>query len=173
MRNVSADKSEDVHNVRGPTYKVDIEVNGVKTRSFLDHGAQVTQVQKELLPVIGEKHGWSLEERHKRNLKIEPQPVGINLGAIVLVSFDIQVKETKMVKEVPCYVSSFEKPICRGKLFNCRLVLGTNALVSLGFKVTHSNGTEVSAQPEHGESQLSTSVTSVFQVTIERNLNLG
>ena len=86
MRNVSADKLKDVHNVRGPTYMVDIEVNGVKTRSFLDHGVQVTLVQKELLPVIGEKHGWPLEERHKRNLKMEPQPVGatgINLGSSV------------------------------------------------------------------------------------------
>jgi len=102
-----------------------------------------------------------------------PQPVGAtgtNLGAIAL---DKKVEETKMVKEVPCYVSSYEKPIGRGELFNCGLVLGTNALVSLGFKVTHSNGTKVPAQPEHGESQLSTPVTSVLQVTAERNLRLG
>ena len=102
--------------------------------------------------MIGEKHGWSLEERQKRNLKMGPQPVGAtgtNLGAITLVSLDIQVEETKMVKEVPCYVLSSEKPIWRGELFNCGLVLGTNILVSLGFKVTYSNGTEVPAQVSH------------------------
>ena len=48
-------------------------------------------------------------------------------------------------------------------------VLGTNALVVLEFKVFHSNGTEVPAQCEPGESQPSVSVTSVLQVTIEKN----
>jgi len=97
----------------------------VSKRGFLDHGVQVTLVRRELLPVIGEKHGWSPEERHKRKL----QPVGAmgtNLGVIALVSLDIQVDKTGMVKEVPCYVLFSEKPI-----FNCGLVL---APVSLGLK---------------------------------------
>ena len=92
IRNVSASKSENILNARGPTYKVDIDENGIKTRGFLDHGAQVTLVRKELLPAIGEKHGWSLEERHKRNLKMKSQPVGASgtdLGAVALVSLDI------------------------------------------------------------------------------------
>ena len=59
------------------TYKVDIDGNGIKTRGFLDHGAQVTLVRKELLPAIGEKHGWSLEE-------------------------DILVEETGLVKAMYC-----------------------------------------------------------------------
>ena len=47
-----------------------------------------------------------------------------NLGAITLVSLDIQVGKTGMVKEVPCYVLFSEKSI-----FNCGLVLGMDALV--------------------------------------------
>ena len=176
MSSVSASKSEDILNARGPTYKVDIDVNGIKTRGFLDHGAQVTLVRKELLPAIGEKHDWSLEERHKRNLKMKSQPVGASgtdLGAIALVSLDILVEETGLVKEIPCYVLSSEKPIWRGELYNCGVILGTNALVVLGFKVFHSNGTEVPAQCEPEESQPSVSVTSVLQVTVEKNVCLG
>jgi len=57
-----------------------------------------------------------------------------NLGAITLLSLDIQVDKTGMVKEIRCYVLFSEKPI-----FHCVLALGTDALDSLGFKVTHSN----------------------------------
>ena len=39
---------------RGPTYKVDIVVDGVRTRALLDHGAQVSLARKQLLPVIKE-----------------------------------------------------------------------------------------------------------------------
>ena len=53
------------------------------------------------------------------------------------------------------------------------MVLGTNALVVLGFKVFHSNGTEVPALCKPGESQPSVSVTRVLQVTIEKNVCLG
>ena len=38
--------------MRGPTYKVPIVVNGIKTHALLDHGAQVILVRKELLPLI-------------------------------------------------------------------------------------------------------------------------
>ena len=72
-------------------------MNGIKTRGFLDHGAQVTLVQKEFLPAIREKQGWSLEERHKKIFEMRSQPVGASgsdLGAIALVSFDILVEET-------------------------------------------------------------------------------
>ena len=68
---------------------------------------------------------------------------------------------------------SSEKPIWRGELYNCGVVLGTNALVVLKFKVFHSNGTEVPPQCEPGESQPSVSVTSVLQVTVEKNVCLG
>jgi len=74
---------------RGPTYKVGLVVDGVKTRGFLDHGAQVSLVKKELLPDIRQTNNWLLEESHKRNLKMGTQPVGaagMALGTIGLVS---------------------------------------------------------------------------------------
>ena len=49
-------------------------------------------------------------------------------------------------------------------MYNCGVVLETNALVVLGFKVFHSNGTEVPAQGGPGEPQPSVSVTSVSRV---------
>ena len=53
------------------------------------------------------------------------------------------------------------------------MVLRTNALVNLQFKVFHSNRTEEPAQCEHGESQLSVSVTSAIQMSVEKNVCLG
>jgi len=41
----------------GPTYKIDIEVEGVKTRALLDSGSQVTLVRAELLPLIERHNG--------------------------------------------------------------------------------------------------------------------
>ena len=38
--------------IRGPTYKAEVIVDGVKVRALLDHGAQVSLVHKELLPKI-------------------------------------------------------------------------------------------------------------------------
>jgi len=99
-------------------------VNSIKTRGFLDHGAQVTLVRKELLHAIGEKHGWSLEERHKRKLKMKSQPVGpsgTDLGAVALVSPDILVEETGLDKEIPCYVLPSEKNLSGEE--NCIIVV--------------------------------------------------
>ena len=36
------------------------------------------------------------------------------------------------------------KPLWNGELYNCRLVLGTNALEPLGFQITHPSGERVS-----------------------------
>ena len=47
--------------VVGPTYKVNITVHGVKTRALLDRGSQVTIVRQELLPMIRDKQGWSMD----------------------------------------------------------------------------------------------------------------
>ena len=53
---------------RGPNYKVNVMVEGVKTRGFLDHGAQVSLICKELLPTIKEKQGWTITKCHERNI---------------------------------------------------------------------------------------------------------
>ena len=41
---------------RGPTYKVDIVVDGIKNRALLDHEAQVSLARKQLLPITKEKN---------------------------------------------------------------------------------------------------------------------
>ena len=42
----------------GPTYKVDVSVDGVKTHALLDHSSQATIVRQQLLQ---EKQQWSMD----------------------------------------------------------------------------------------------------------------
>ena len=46
--------------MKGPTYKVDIVVDGIRTRALLDSGAQVSLARQQLLPHIKQKNNWSL-----------------------------------------------------------------------------------------------------------------
>ena len=130
-----------------------IEVNGIKTRALLDHGAQVSLARKELLPLIKEKNKWSHSQCDTRNLKMDAQPIGAGgeaLGAVAAVSLDITIEKTKGTQQVPCYVLESSKPIWKGELENCAVILGTNALESLGFKIVRQDGTIV--EPEgHGD----------------------
>ena len=45
----------------GPVYKTDVTIDGVKSQALLDHGSQITIVQRQMLPLVKEKHGWSME----------------------------------------------------------------------------------------------------------------
>ena len=97
---------------RGPTYKVNLVVEEVKVREFLDHDAQVSLVHKELLPVIRKRHGWTLEECHKLNLKMGPQPIGATdaaLGTISLIHLCVFVEGTNVVKEIPSVLCWHQK----------------------------------------------------------------
>ena len=146
MRTVTATKesNEGAANTRRPSYTIYVVVEGVKTRGFLDHGAQVSLICKELLPAIKEKQSWTQAECHERDLKMGQQPIGatgVPLGAISLVRLQVMVDETGVTKEVRCFVLASEKPIWGGELHNCGIILGTNALVDLDFQVIHSNGT--------------------------------
>ena len=40
---------------QGPTYKAEVNVEGVQTRALLDHGTQVSLVHQQLLPHIKDK----------------------------------------------------------------------------------------------------------------------
>ena len=109
MRTVTATKesNQGAANTRGPSYKINVVVEGVKTRGFLDHGAQISLIRKELLPAIKDKHSWTQAECHERDLKMGQQPIGATgaqLGAISLVSLQVMVDETGVTKEVPCFV---------------------------------------------------------------------
>lgn len=132
---------------RGPTYKVKVEIEGVRTRALLDHGAQVTIVRRQLLSHIREKRGWTLEQCHAKSLLLEGQPVGGGgeaLGTTGIVSLKVQVVDTDVLREVPCYVLDSSKPLWNGEVRDCGIVIGTNALSNLGFNITHPNGTTCS-----------------------------
>ena len=110
-------------------------------------------MRKELLPVIRKRCGWTLDECHKLNLKMGPQPIGAigaALGAVSLIRLCVSVEETDVVKEIPCFVLAPEKLIWSGEVANCGIILGKNALVSLGFCVVHFNGTEVHPEGHRG-----------------------
>ena len=57
------------------------------------------------------------------------------------------------------------KPIWRGDLYNCGLILGTNALMSLGFVVSHSNGTVIEPTGDVKRE----SVARVFQIVLTKD----
>ena len=129
--------------IRGPTYKAEVTVDNVKTRALLDHGPQVSIVRRELLPNVRETQGWTKEQYQTRNLKLSRQPVAANgteLGVVALVKLKVTVEGTDKTLQVPCYVLSSDKPLWKGELWNCGLVLGTNCLEKLGFSITHPNG---------------------------------
>ena len=69
------DSTPDTKSV-GPAYKINITVEGIPTRAFLDHSSQVTIVHRQLLPLIQEKNKWSSEKCKSKNIPLEVQPVG-------------------------------------------------------------------------------------------------
>ena len=99
--------------IRGQTYRAEVIVEGVRVRALLDHYAQVSLVHKELLSKIRERNGWTLEEYHNRNCKLEGQPTGVvehELGAITVVRLQIITTECKKQHQVPYYVLESSKP---------------------------------------------------------------
>ena len=87
-------EEENIHSATGTlpkqglTYKVVIEVDGVKTRALIDHGAHISIVRQKLLPIIREKHGWTMEKYQQQNLQLDRQPVGASgeaLGVMAVV----------------------------------------------------------------------------------------
>ena len=99
---------------RGPTYKVDIVVDGIKTRALLDHGAQVSLARKQLLSVVKERNNWSVEQYQARTLTLEGQPQGAgghDLGAEGIIVLQLTVEGTGPSQRAPCYILDSSKPI--------------------------------------------------------------
>ena len=99
-----------------------------------------------MLPKIREKCGWTLEECHSRNRPLEQQPIGAGdkpLGAEAVVALNVQVEATEVKKEVLCFVLDSSKPLWKGELADCGIVLGTNGLRDLGFEITQTNGATI------------------------------
>ena len=61
--------------VTGPTYKVDVTVEGMKTRALVDNGSQVSLVRTEMLPRLKDLNNWTMEECKKKTQMVT-QPVG-------------------------------------------------------------------------------------------------
>ena len=118
-----------------------MEIEGVRTRTLLDHGAQVTIVRRQLLSHIREKQGWTLEQC----LATGVGAGGEALGRTRIVLLRVQVVDTDVFQEVPCYVLDSSKPLWSGEVRDCGIVIGTNALSNLGFNITHPNGTTIIA----------------------------
>ena len=62
--------------------------------------------------------------------------------AVVVLKLTIEGNSTTF--NVPCYVLQSSKPFWSGDLYDCALVLGTNVLETLGFRITKPNGELVS-----------------------------
>ena len=96
---VSDTTSKDEDNgakLSGTIYKIDIEVEGVKTRALLDSGSQVTLVRIELLTLIEQRKGWTTDIWKERDYELKTQPVGASgtkLGVEAVVS--LRANETR------------------------------------------------------------------------------
>ena len=163
------DSSHDAK-VVGPTYKINVTVEGIPTRAILDHGSQVTIVCRQLLPLIRDKYEWSDEKCKTKNIPLEAQPVGAmgkELGASGMVVLQIEIDRTGQNLNIPCYVLESSKPLWKGELRDCAVLLGTNALIGYGFEVAYPNGIPIQSS---GKSQ--TSEYNVLHVMLTQGVHL-
>ena len=157
----------------GPTYKVDVTVDGIKTRALLDHGSQVTIVRQQLLPMVKEKQEWSMDTCQTKVVPLKSQPVGATgqeLGAVGIAMLNILIETTGKTCPIPCYVLDSNRPLWSGELEDCGVLMGTNALVKHGFTVTHSDGTQV--EPNCKDANVSTTSVKVINVLLDKTVHL-
>jgi len=101
----------------GPVYKADVTIDGVKSQALLDHRSQITIVQRQMLPLVKEKHGWSLEICLNKLKPLESFPTGAfgqKLNAKGIVMMNIRVKSTEKTCNIPCYILDSEEPLWSG-----------------------------------------------------------
>ena len=88
------------------------------------------------------------------------------MGAKGVVSLQVTIESTNVTECVPCYILESSKPIWKVELQNCCLILGTNAMEELGYRIIDRNGQPVLSN-EHPEQ------TVVRQVVLSHTLRLG
>ena len=79
-------------------------------------------------------------------LAFDTQPIGAEgspLGAKASAKLHTVVEITGLSLQIPCYVMDSSKPIWQGKVWNCKMIMGTNVLVGFNCRIAHSNGIEV------------------------------
>ena len=151
MRVLTADTGEEPEDSQsaklvGPTFKVEVDVEGVKTRALLDNGSQVSLVRGELLAKLRAHNKWTLEQCHNKNRPMDAQPIGASgqgLGATSVVILQTRLDCIGQVVMIPCFVVMSDKPIWQGALRDCAVVLGTNAMIKLGIQTVLSDGSVV------------------------------
>ena len=139
----------------GPTYKANVVVEGLKSRALLDNGSQISLVRTEMLPKLKEINNWSMEECKSKTSKMVSQPLGAGgneLEARKIVLLSVTLEATGKSLLIPCYVVDSTRPLWKGAVRNCGLVLGTNAMVGFGIELVHTNGMTV--QPVYRDSEL-------------------
>ena len=91
------------------------------------------------------------------------------LKAKGIVTMDILVESTGKTCNIPCYIIDSGEPLWSGALKDCAMLLGTNALVAHGFKVSDSGGVEVSPTQKVTHSD---SCTRVLTVILQQTVHL-
>ena len=181
FRVVSADRISDQGNppecptMVGPTYKVNVTVEGYKIRALLDHGSQVSIVRRQMLPRIQELNNWPTATCVAKNMPLRTHPVGATgqrLGALGVVVLNVQVETTGKTCPIPCFVLDSSQPLRRGELKDCGVLFGTNTLVEHGFHVSYSDGTTIEPTPRDGAERSSANVVNVLQVTLGETVHI-
>ena len=132
------DSEQTAVSTTGPTYKVDVIVEGLKSRALVDNGSQISLVRTEMLPKLKEINSWSMEECKSKTSKVVSQPLGAGgteLGAKKVVLISLILEATGKYLHIPCYVVDSTRSLWQGAVKNCGLVLGTNAIVGFGIQL--------------------------------------
>lgn len=102
----------------GPTYKVNVVVEVLKSRALLDNGSQISLVRTEMLPKLKEINNWSMEVCKGKTFKMVSQPLarcwwqtGNDLGAKKIVLISVTLEATGKSLHFPCYVVDSTRPL--------------------------------------------------------------
>ena len=81
---------------------------------------------------------------------------GKPLGATGIVQLRVTVESTGVEQDIPFYVLDSNKPIWSGELANCGVIVGTNALSSLGFRIVLPDGSMLEPDSDDTEKPVTT-----------------
>ena len=128
----------------GPTYKVNVVIEGLQFRALVGNGSQISLVRTEMLAKLKERNNWTLEECKSKTTKMIFPPQGAcgsELRAKKIVFLSVMLEVTGKSLYIPCYVVDSTRPLWQGAVKNCGLVFGTNVIVGFEIQLVHENGT--------------------------------
>jgi len=76
------------------------------------------------------------------------------LGAGGVMVLQVTIEHTGMTQRVPCYILDSSRPLWRGELEDCGLVIGTNALANFRSQIVDSQECVVMAEEGIGSPQM-------------------